>query len=77
MYETRNPLPVQEGRIDMISLIIHEFCQIWEGFVQLTSNLVGRSIMMPGIHYLSKKDVLTQYHLLFIRFVKHWKELSD
>ena len=57
-YDTRNPLPVQ-GRIDMTSLIIHEFCQILEGIVRLTSNLVGRSSMIPGIHYRSKKDVLT------------------
>ena len=77
MYDTRNPLPVQQGRIDMISLIIHEFCQIWEGIVRLTSNLVGRSIMMTGIHYRSKKDVLTWSHWLFMSFVKYGKDLSD
>ena len=76
-YDTRNPLSVQEGRIEMMSLIIHEFCQIREGVVRLNSNLVGRTGLMPGIYYQSKKDILTQYHLLFIRFVKHWKELSD
>ena len=76
-YDTRNPLPVQEGRIDMISLFIHEIWQIWKGVVRLYPNLVGRSGLMPGIYYQSKKDILTQYHLLFIRFVKHWKELSD
>ena len=61
-YDNRNPLPVQEGRTDMISSIIHEFFQIWHGIVRLTSNLVGRSSMMPGIHYRSKKDVLTWIH---------------
>ena len=76
-YDTMNPLPIQEGRIDMISLIIPEFWQIWEGVVRLNSNLVGRSGLKSGIYYQSKKDILTQYHLLFVRFVKHWKELSD
>ena len=41
-YNTRNLIPAQEGHIDRISLIIHKFCQIWEGFVWLTLNLVGK-----------------------------------
>ena len=61
-YDTRNASLVQEGYIDMISLIIHEFCQIWEGVVRLTSNLVGRSGMTPGIHYLSQKEISTGSH---------------
>ena len=58
-YDARNTLPVQEGLIDMISLIIHEFCQIWEGVARLTSNFVGRSDLMSGIYYQPKKDILT------------------
>ena len=58
-YDTRNLLLVQEGHIDMNSLIIHEFCQIWKGFDRLTSNSVGRSGMTPVIHYQSMKDIST------------------
>ena len=61
-YDNRNPLPVQEGRTDMISSIIHEFFQIWDGIVRLTSNLVGRSSMIQGMHYWSKQDVVTWSH---------------
>ena len=56
----------------MISLIIHEFCQICEGFVRFTSNSVGRSSMIPGIHYLSEGriDVIS---LIIHEFCQIWE----
>ena len=72
-YDTRNPLLLQEGHIDMISLIIHEFCQIWEGVVRLTSNLVGRCGMKSGIHYRSKDISAGRISLIIHEFCQIWE----